>query len=233
MMMNRYRLAVVVAGLMAATMALAEPLQYNVVNLQASARREVPQDLLRATLFVESQDSDPAALNKRLNTWMNEALQDSRAFATVKVSSGNRQSWPVYGKQGRTIEGWRSRAELRLESRDFAAAGLLLAKLQKQLQIGQLDFSLSDSAMQQAEAALLTDALAAFRAKAQVVQGALGSKGYRVVQIHVQPGMEGSPPPMVAMRKGMLAAAAMPAPEVEGGEMVVSVTVQGSIQLID
>ena len=50
-----------VSTLLAATVQ-AEPLNYNVISLDAEARREVANDLMRANLFAEFNDADPARL---------------------------------------------------------------------------------------------------------------------------------------------------------------------------
>ena len=51
-----------IASLLLATLAgaaYAEPLNYNVVNLEANATRQVSNDTAYATLFVEYTENDP------------------------------------------------------------------------------------------------------------------------------------------------------------------------------
>ena len=114
--------------------------RYNSVELQAEAQREVQNDLLNAVLFVELNDAIPAALANAVNKSVNEALRIAKEYKTVRVRSGNNQSYPVYAK-GNVLQGWRSRAEIRLESRDLEAASALIGKLQASMQLGNLSFS--------------------------------------------------------------------------------------------
>ena len=103
--------------------------RYNNIELQAEAQREVQNDLLNATLFIELNDASPAALANAVNKSVNDALRIARDYKNVRVRSGNNQTMPVYAK-GNVLQGWRGRAEIRLESRDFEAASALIGKLQ-------------------------------------------------------------------------------------------------------
>src|SRR5690606_40994758 len=64
------------------------------------------------------------------------------------------------------VTGWRGRAEIILESKDFAAASALAGKLAEHMPIGGIAFSLSDEARNEEEKRLLTQAANAFRDRA-------------------------------------------------------------------
>lgn len=200
------------------------------VEFQAEASRVLPNDLLRATLHTELGEKDPARLSRALTAAMNNALKAARDWPTVKVATGNQSSWPVYGKQNR-LEGWRGRAELTLESRDFKAAGELLAELQDNLQLQSLNFVVAEETRQAAEQELTREAIKAFRDKARLVSDSWGAKGYELLQMNIgSTGGHYPRPPMVMMMAKMADAA--PAQEMAGGESRLGISVNGSIQLV-
>ncbi|MFX7329041.1 SIMPL domain-containing protein, partial [Acinetobacter baumannii] len=106
--------------------------------LNAEASRLAPNDLARAQAYIELGDTTPGPLAKKVNAAMQSALATTKPYTSVKVRSGNTSTYPVYSKNGRTIESWRMRSELLLESKDQAALSELLGKLQTQLAVGQL-----------------------------------------------------------------------------------------------
>jgi len=221
--------------LLASVAASAETSQqpfFNVVNLEASATAEVPTDTLTITLFIEEQGADPSDLAGKVNTRLEQALAKARSEAAVETRSGNYQTNPVYDRANQ-ITGWRIRAELMLESRDFKAAGALASRLQPAMKLSAMVFSLSRAAREKAEAALLTDALTRYQGKAQVIARALGFPGYTLGQVTVR--SDGPVFQPVAYR-GMAMSAmadAAPAPPIpaEGGKNAVTITVTGSVIL--
>ncbi|MBN2108487.1 MAG: SIMPL domain-containing protein, partial [Deltaproteobacteria bacterium] len=96
----------------------AAELNYILIDFSVQARRDVGNDLMQATLFAESVGSNPAELAAIVNKRLGAAVAQAKTVQGVKVESGSYHSWANYqkGKQ----DGWRTRAELRLESRDFA-----------------------------------------------------------------------------------------------------------------
>ena len=154
----------------------AAPVQHSgiIVDLNAEASRLAPNDLARAQAFIEAGDSAPGALAKKVNSVIQSALATARPYAGVKVRSGNTSTYPVYGKNGRTIESWRMRSELLLESKDQAALSELLGKLQTQMAVGQLTLEPSEEAARQAENEAIADGIAAFNARAKIVAESLG-----------------------------------------------------------
>lgn len=202
----------------------------NRVDFQSEVSQVMPNDLMRATLSIELSDRNPGQLARALTQAMNEGLAKGRGFSTVKLASGNQQSWPVYNDKQK-LESWRGRAELTLESKNFKAAGELLSQLQDQLQLQSLNFVVSEETRLAAEKKLTTDAIAAFREKADAVRMAWGAKSYSLVQMNLgsSGGGGGYPrPPMVMMMK---MADAAPVAEMAGGDSRVSVNVSGSIEL--
>ncbi len=204
----------------------------NVVTLDASATAEVPADTLSVTLFTEEQGPDPAELAARANTRLEQALSRARAEPAVEAHSGNYQTTPTYDRAGQ-ITGWRLRAEVILESRDFKKASALAGQLQPAMKLGAMSFSLSRAAREKAEASLLTQALRNYQARAEAIAKTLGFPGYTLGQIAVR--TEGPVIRPVAYR-GMAVSAmadggAAPPPPIEGGKNDVTVVVSGTVIL--
>jgi predicted secreted protein len=200
---------------------------FNLVSLNAEADREIPNDLLTATLVAEAEGTDPAQLADGVNRAMQRALSTALAVKSVRARSGAYQTIPVYEKN--RVVRWRVRQELRLESADFAAATELIGKLQANLMVTGLNLSVSAEARRKAENALIAEALAAFEERARVVRDAMKAKGYRVRDLQVSPGSSSPPRPMLAMAARSLQEAAPPA--VEPGSTRILITVSGTIQL--
>ncbi|MEW9899761.1 SIMPL domain-containing protein [Chitinivorax sp. PXF-14] len=224
--------AVLVPCLLSVT-AHAEALNYRVINLQADARREVPNDLMEVSMFAEQNDTDAPRLSANLNKTMGEAKRIAAAYPKIKFSSGDNQTYPVYDNKNRA-SGWRGRTEAKLECRDFKQCAELIGKLQAVLQVGQWEFSVAPETRRAVENELIGDALQAFEQRAEIVRKSLKAKAYKVVNLNV--GGDGNPPPRPVYAKrmfAMAAAEAAPAPVAEGGSGSIVVNVNGSIQLVD
>jgi predicted secreted protein len=230
----RPHLLVAVLALAAASAFAQAPQQpfFNVITLEASATADVPTDTLTVTLFVEEQGPDPGQLAARVNARLEEALAKARKEPKVEAHSGNYQTNPTYDRANQ-ITGWRIRADIVLESRDFKAVAALAGAMQPALKLWSMTFSLSRGAREAAEATLLAEALGKFQEKARAVAKGLGFPGFLLGQIAVRSDGPGRPPmPMrgVAMAAMADAAPSPPVP-VEGGKNAVTVTVSGSIVL--
>lgn len=201
------------------------PAQFNLVTLSAQAEREVPNDLLHATLAAEAEGAEPARLADQVNATMRQALEAARAARGVRAQSGNYQTHPVYDK-GRIV-GWRVRQELRLESADFPAATALIGRLQASLAVTRMALGVSAEARRQAENALLAEAIAAFEERARLARDALQAKSYRIRELQIGGGGPIAPRPLAART---LAAEVAP-PALEAGTTRIVVTASGTVQL--
>lgn len=206
-----------------------EPDRFNEVELQAEVSREVQNDVLHVTLYAEFNETNPADLADKLNRVANDALKAAAEFKTVKTRSGSSHSYPVYDRNTK-LTGWRGRSEIRLESRDFAAAAKLIGKLQSTMQLGGMHFDVSPESRRKIEQELMQQAVAAFRERAQVLTQALGSKSYKIRKLSVNTGGGAVPMPRnYEMRAAK--ADAVTAPVLEGGTTQIQVTTNGSIQV--
>jgi len=214
------------------TAAAAEPPpRYNTVELQAEAQREVQNDLLNASLYVELNDTSPAALANAINKRVNEALRAAKDTKGVTVRTGSNQTYPVYASDN-VLQGWRGRAEIRIESKDFEAASGLIGKLQEGMQLGNMSFSVSPEARRAAENELIAEVIAAFKARAEIVKGALAGRGYKLQRLNVA-NRYSAPPPRPLMARTAMSVQEMIAPNLEAGASGVTVTANGAIEVLD
>ncbi|WP_313738585.1 SIMPL domain-containing protein [Pseudomonas sp.] len=231
---RRSAAVLIASGLLASLPALAadEP-RYNQVSLRAEVSKEVARDLMVVTLYTEAQDNDPGKLAKQVTDVMNKAVQQARTVKDVKISQGSRNSYPVYDNKGQKINGWRERAELRLESADFPALSKLTGELLQDLKMGGMDFSIAPATRKTSEDALLKEAVDAFKARAQLATEALGGSGYKVVNLNLN--SSGYPRPYLRSApmamKAMSTDEAAPSPDVEAGTSEVSMNADGMIEI--
>lgn len=221
------------AATLASACVMAEDVHYNQVSVRAEVNQEVQRDLMTVTVYTESQNTDPAKLAAEVTDTLNKALGQARQVKEVTIRQGSRNSYPIYDDKGQKITGWRERAELRLESPDFAALSKLTGELLgSDMKMGGMDFSISNPARKASEDTLLKNAVTAFKARAQLVTEALGGSGYKVVNLNLN--TSGYPQPYMRAPVMMMKAAradAAPTPDVEAGTSQVSVTADGTIEV--
>lgn len=236
--MSRFTRSAALLTLGASTLAslpalAADELHYNQISLRAEVSQEVERDKMIVTLYTESQNSDPAKLAADITNTMNTALGQAREVKAVTLRQGSRNSYPIYDNKNQKITGWRERAELRLESADFPALSKLTGELLNTLKMQNMDFAIADTTRKTSEDALLKDAVAAFKARAQLATDALGGKGYKIVNLNFN--TNGYPMPY-ARNGAMMMKAAMadsaPTPEVEAGTSQVSMSADGVIEVL-
>ncbi|MCG6574189.1 DUF541 domain-containing protein [Pseudomonas sp. AF32] len=211
----------------------ADELHYNQISLRAEASQEVARDLMIVTLYTEEQNTDPAKLAAAISTTLNKAIGQAKQVKDITLRQGSRNSYPIYDGKGQKITGWRERAELRLESADFAALSKLTGELLTDMKMGGMDFAISTATRQSGEDALLKDAVAAFKARAQLATEALGGKGYKIVSLNLN--TNGYPQPYMRapmmMKSGSMDAESV-TPDVEAGTSKVSMTADGSVEVL-
>ena len=217
------------AGALAAEPA---PPRYNTVEFQVDVQREVQNDLLNASLYVELNDASAAALANAINKSANEALRVARDYKSVRVRSGNNQTYPVYAK-GNVLQGWRGRAEIRIESKDFGAASALIGKLQAMMQLGNISFSVAPETRRAMEEELIVEAIGAFKARAEIVKTAFAGRSYKVQRLNVASGHNLPQPRFAVARSAMSSAQEVTAPSFEAGVSQLTVTANGAIEVVE
>ncbi len=226
--MSRHLLSIALLFLSLSAHAEAEP--YNRVDFQVEAARTVGNDMLTTNMSIEIQDKQPALVAQRMNAALNEALQKSTTFNTVKTTSGTQNTYPVYGKNNQ-IDAWRGHGEIHIESRDFKAAGELIMQLQSTLQLSDVQFSIAPETRANIESALITEAIKAFQNRAEAIRLAMGAKRYQTVHFSINNGGLPARFPMAMMRGAAVADSPIPAPEFASGETRMTVQINGTIEI--
>jgi predicted secreted protein len=211
--------------------ALAPPPQ-NVVSLAATASLELTMDWLTIVFSTAREGSDAAAVQSQLRQALDTALAEARKGARpgeVNVRTGAFSLYPRHAPKG-GLAGWQGSAELIVEGRDAAALSQLAGRIQT-LTIARVQWSLSREAREKVEGEVTAQAIARFRARADLVARQFGFGSWTVREVNVSsndaPGL-----PVPVMRAQAMRAAADEAPlPVEAGKATVTASVGGSVQL--
>lgn len=199
---------------------------FNQVHLEASAERDVENDRLEVTLAVEVQGKEPGRIAAQVNEVMDWALKKARSASDIEAQTGSYQTYPVYRDQ--VIIAWRARQQLLLKSQKITKLSELVGVLQEKLQVKQMHFSVSPEARREAENALISEAMQAFKQRIMTVREHMEGSDYRIVNLHIN---TGRPSPVIYQERAMaMSARDAAAPAVESGTSQVTVTVNGSVQ---
>ena len=208
-----------------------ENLNYNIVNIQADAARQVANDEMRAVLYIEKSHKQPAELSNQINQLMNQAQAISRKYSQVKVETGAQSTYPVYDNDSSKFKEWRGRAEIRLESKDFKAASQLISELQQNFQTQSINFTVSDEQRKKVENELMVEASKNFQQRALVITQAWNKSSYNLVNLNLNTNNYFPQPIMMRASMAKFATAeAAPAQDVAAGESKITVSANGTIQ---
>ncbi|MDP6978476.1 MAG: SIMPL domain-containing protein [Myxococcota bacterium] len=199
----------------------------NRIHFSITSGRDVANDWVTAVVGTTAEDADAAGAADTVNRTMAWALEKVRAEASVKSKSGGYNTYPVHDK-GR-IRRWRAHQDLIIESADVDAVTKLVGVLQARVQLQSFQFSVARKTREAVEGELVSEALAAFKARAELIRQGIAARSYAIDDLHLDTHGGGGPRPM---RMRAMAAEAAPAPPaVEGGSSRVQVTARGSIIL--
>lgn len=223
----------------AALPAMAEPLNYNVVEFSESASSEVPRDTMTVRLNVQAEGSDRATVNRefvRKFNSLNYKISSNRQFKSELLG---RNAYPNYQyKNGkRTQIGWLESADVKVESTDFTALNRLIAEAQNEANVEQTYFSVSKKKREEVVDSVSKAALLRFKDRASTLAKTLGFSGYKIVKLNL--GQLGNRSvEYAAPQAGMLRMAKVS--EGAGGEAIeapnpgtesIGITVNGTVQM--
>lgn len=207
------------------------------VSLSATERVEVDQDLLVSTLSIEARNADATALQDEINKVMTKALEEAKAFKTVKVST---QSYQVYpheyvpdprplpsGEKPEIVREWRGSQSLMLRSKEPDDLLKLAGILQKMgMNTTGLSYTVSPELMEETQNSLLEAALTKLTVKAGRTAAALGKTKADLLSVNVDIGGH-YPQPVMMMRGAMAmeAKADMAAPVAAAGQSEITLSV--------
>ncbi len=209
----------------------AEAPEHRIISLQADTSREVQNDQMQATLYAELNHSNPTVLAKQTAQIMNQAMGLAKNYATVRVSNGAQNTYPIYSEKNK-LTGWRSRAEIQLKTSDFKAGSELIAQLQSNMQLEGVNFSVSSEQRMKVENELLTEVSNIFRERSSQLQRAWGAAKYELVNLNINSSSD-EPRPYAMMRsaKFEMASDAVAPQTIQSGNSRVRISANGSIQL--
>lgn len=217
------RLSLVFAALLSSSV-WAEPIA---VDLSSEASSAATNDLARAAIFAEATASSPSEVSKKVNRLVADATKTLKKYPEVKTKTSNTHTYPVYSEKGK-VEAWRMRYDLVLESSNIALLSDVLGEIQVSMAVGSVNLLPSLDSRKKAENEAILAALAAFKARAQMIADSEG-RHYRVKQMNVGVGDRIDNPIMLSRAKAFSAEAA-PMP-IEAGETQISVNVSGQIEI--
>lgn len=201
---------------------------YDQVRLDTYASMEVENDIQIAVLYAQKEGSDPGLLSDQVNQLISKAVQQTKQQKNIKVTTQSYQTTPRYHQQ--KLTGWRVRQSIRLESQDSQAMSNLLGSLQSVLALESLSYNISAKRRSAAEEKLTTQAINAFRKRAEQITQQMGRSHYRLIEMSLQ--TNDQPPQPYRMRANMMALeSASSAPTIESGSQTLSVEISGSIEL--
>lgn len=148
----------------------------------------------------------------------------------MEVRTGAFTVQPRYNSSGR-VNGWQGFAQLILEGTDVARITQTTGRL-NQLNVINVSYGLSRGLREQYESSLTSQAITRFKARAAQIASDFGMKGYTLGDVSVSstdPGFE--PRPYMAKAMAMRAEAADAPLPVEPGKGVLSVTINGQVNL--
>jgi len=223
-------LAVAVIGALPAAAAELFPPPKDQVSFRVEAAREVPNDWMSATLGVDEEGSDAAALAARVNRRMAEALALAKQSVELQVSSGAYQTQPVYDR-GKIVR-WRASQDLVLEGASVDQLTDRVGRLQAQgLLLRGVSFSVAPETKKRLEDELIVEALSTFRERAGLIARGLGRRGWNLMSLAIgEPGM-----PVPFLQRGhamaMEAADAAVAPAFEAGKSTLRVSIDATVEV--
>ncbi|WP_114152572.1 SIMPL domain-containing protein [Chromobacterium haemolyticum] len=228
--MNKQTLLLASLGALLAVSAAPALADATQLNLSASAQREVPNDQISAIFYQQLSNAQPAVLADRLNKAAAQGIALGKTYTKVQLSSGGYNTWPNYDKNGK-IQGWQGRVEIQLKSRDFAQAAELMAKLQQNLLLQGLQFSVSDQARKEAEQSMLPEAIANLEAQAKIAAKAIGKNVSNIKELDIGSQSPIFRPPMMMKAAGMAANAEVAQPDLQPGQSQLQLQVSGKVEL--
>ena len=204
------------------------PQSYDRINFQVSAVEEVENDTLVVVMYSERSGQKPSTIADEVNRNIGWAVDLAKKSSAIKVQTLHYRQDPLYNNQ--SINGWKIRQSIRLESTEAASLSSLIGEMQGRLSGASLRYTVSPTRRNKVEHRLIAEALNRFKSRGEQIKVELGRTGYRIVNIDVITSGQSSAP--IRMRAAaMMEDSAVAAPSIEPGVQTVSVQVSGTIEL--
>lgn len=206
-----------------------DELRYNQVNLQTSASSHVANDTLTALLVIQETGTDTAHLANLVNTKMTKVLEAAAAFKHVDSHTVSYTTRPLY-KKG-VIHSWQVSQTIQLNSQHFEQLGDLIAKINPYADVQSMQFTVSDTKLENVQEALTKQAIAKFRSKANMVTKEFGKSSFVIIHVNIGNNYH-APRPM--MERSLMTADAKSStpPALSPGTNKITVNINGNIELL-
>ncbi|MCF6226656.1 MAG: SIMPL domain-containing protein [Xanthomonadales bacterium] len=207
----------------------AEP-TFNHASLNVSVSEEVRADTIIATLGIKLQGKDSSKLINEVNTRVGKALKELTRFDNIKAETLDYHTQPIY-QSGRQTGLYDVSQSIRIESLDFDAFSKAVQKLQSILDLQSVSYQLSTAARTASTDRLTSDAIKRFSARANKITTDFGFNDYRLVNINIGGASQYEFRRQKSRGTAEMAMSAA-APAFQAGEQSVSVSVNGTIEML-
>lgn len=201
---------------------------YDRIHLSVSAREEVDNDTLLAVLSARAEGEELSALADAVNRTVKQAIEQSKQVPAVEVRTLAYQTHPRYQKQ--RLIGWQVSQAIELKSADIEALSSLLGRLQTEMAIDSLNYTVSPARRDAMEQTLISRAIEQFKQRAEHVTRQLGREEFRLVEMDIQTEGQNVPPRTMRSVSAMSESAVSP-PVVEPGTRTLKVGLSATIEL--
>ena len=202
---------------------------YDRIHLSVAAEQEIDNDTLVAVLSTREEGEDQAALADAVNRTIKQAVDQSKQMPDVEVRTLTYQTRPRYQKQ--RLIGWQVRQTMQLKSGNIRALSQLLGKLQNDLAIDSLRYTISQPQREKVEQVLIKQAIERFKQRAENISRYLGRKKYRLVKMTINT-QDQTVHPSQMRTLSVMQESQVAAPQVEPGKQTLRVTVDATIELV-
>ncbi|MFZ7174465.1 SIMPL domain-containing protein [[Pasteurella] aerogenes] len=156
----------------------------NIVSFSTEVEKEVAQDLLQVTLFIQAENAALPKANQEVNSKINQALEIIKAQSAVEIKQNSRNTYVRYNQQGKQ-NGWVASGQLVLQSADSEALSKILSDLDGILAISSVNALVSPETIAKSEDELTTKVLKKFERQAQLIKTTLKAKDYAIVELNL------------------------------------------------
>lgn len=211
-----------------------------ILNISATEREEVEQDLLIANLRYEVKNQDQSVVQDQINKTMAKALKRAKTYSTIKAVTQQYQIYKTsydpnpHDNIRKKVPTWQGNQGLMLKSKTADDVLKLVGELQTMgLVTNGLSFKVSPELYDKTFDALLEKAITKLQTKAERAGKALGKTKIELIDVNVNGGGRHIQPQYHhrAMMDEGIAMSAGAAPVASAGESNVSLTVSARARL--
>jgi predicted secreted protein len=212
---------------------------HTALNISATERVEVEQDLLIASLRIQYEAETSKEVQDYINKKMKAAMDEIKDIPSLKVETGSYYVHPDYrytrrdndGNQERVLDKWRGSQTVTIKSQASEDVLKVAGKLQDMdFMMNGLNYQLSPQKHEEVRDNLMEATIKKLNERAKRVGRALGKNNVDIVEINVDAHGGFQPQPVYARAAKMemlmsADAASMAEPVAESGETTVSMTI--------